>query len=195
MRLRTAIYEGSDTVEAAARRLRRTLHGPLRRPGEVAYDVLRRPHSPALDPRPALVVEAYGAADVRAAVVAARDYGLPFAVQGTGHGTHVPCDGGVLVRTGAMGMVLVDPDRRVAHVGAGARWADVLAAAAPFGLAPLLGSDPSVGGARGALRARAASGLGPVRRRRRVHARRRPRLARPPPRPRRRQPAPRGGRH
>src|SRR3954470_18860820 len=145
MRLRTAIYEGSDTVEAAARRLRRTLQRPLRRPGEVAYDVLRRPHSPALDPRPALVVEAYGTADVRAAVVAAREYGLPFAVQATGHGTHIPCDGGVLVRTGAMATVLVDPDRRVAHVGAGARWADVLAAAAPFGLAPLSGSDPSVG--------------------------------------------------
>src|SRR3954454_768380 len=145
MRLRTAIYEGSDTVEAAARRLRRTLHGPLHRPGEAAYDALRRPHAPALDPHPALVGEAYGAADVRAAVVAARDYGLPFAVQGTGHGTHVPCDGGVLVRTGAMATVLVDPDRRIAHVGAGARWADVLAAAAPFGLAPLSGSDPSVG--------------------------------------------------
>src|SRR3954451_19322677 len=82
MRLRTAIYEGSDTVEAAARRLRRTLHGPLHRPGEAAYDVLRRPHAPALDPRPALGVEAYGAADVRAAVVAACDYGLPFAVHG-----------------------------------------------------------------------------------------------------------------
>src|SRR3954465_1987870 len=145
MRLRTAIYEGSDPVEAAARRLRRTLHGPLHRPGDAAYDALRRPHSPALDPRPAMVVEAYGAADVRAACVAAREYALPFAVQGTGHGTHVACDGGVLVRTGAMATVLVDPDRRVAHVGAGARGADVLAAAAPFGLAPLSGSDPSVG--------------------------------------------------
>src|SRR3954470_23774203 len=145
MRLRTAIYEGSDNVKAAARRLRRTLHGPLHRPGDAAYDVLRRPHSPALDPRPVLVVEAYGAADVRAAIVAAREYGLPFAVQGTGHGTHVPCDGGVLVGTGAMATVLVDPDRRIAHVGAGARWPDVLAPAAPFGLAPLSGSNPSVG--------------------------------------------------
>src|SRR5689334_10634284 len=116
MRLRTATYEGSDTVEAAARRLRRTLHGPVHRPGDAAYDALRRPHSPALDPRPALVVEAYGAADLRAAVVAAREYDLPFAVQATGHGTHVACDGGVLVRTGAMATVLVDPDRRLAHV-------------------------------------------------------------------------------
>src|SRR3954471_10031049 len=145
MRLRTAGYEGGDNVEAAARLLRRTLHGPLHRPGDAAYDALRRPHSPALDPRPAMVVEAYGAADVRAAVVAAREYALPFAVQSTGHGTHLPCDGGVLVRTGAMATVLVDPDRRVARVGAGTRWADVLAAAAPFSLAPLSGSDPSVG--------------------------------------------------
>src|SRR3954453_9744941 len=144
-RIGTAAYEGDDNVAAAAGVLRRTLRGGLHRPGDEAYDELRRPLSPALDPRPALVVEAYGAADVRAAVVAAREYALPFAVQGTGHGTHVACDGGVLVRTGAMATVLVDPDRRTAHVGAGARWADVLAAAAPFGLAPLSGSDPSVG--------------------------------------------------
>jgi hypothetical protein len=44
-----------------------------------------------------------------------------------------------------MSTVLVDPDRRIAHVGAGARWRDVLAAAAPFGLAPLSGSSPDVG--------------------------------------------------
>src|SRR4051794_35561640 len=142
-RIGTATYEGGDDVAAAARLLQGTLRGRLHRPGDAAYDALRRPHSPALDPRPALVVEAYGAADVRAAVVAAREYGLPFAVQATGHGTHIPCDGGVLVRTGAMATVLVDPDRRLAHVGAGTRWADVLAAAAPFGLAPLSGSDPS----------------------------------------------------
>ena len=44
-----------------------------------------------------------------------------------------------------MKSVLVDPDRRIARVGPGARWADVLAAAAPFGLAPLSGSSPDVG--------------------------------------------------
>src|SRR6185295_6817484 len=63
----------------------------------------------------------------------------------TGHGTKVPADEGILVKTGAMATVLVDPDRRVAHVGPGARWGDVLAAAAPFGLAPLSGSSPDVG--------------------------------------------------
>jgi FAD/FMN-containing dehydrogenase len=44
-----------------------------------------------------------------------------------------------------MASVLVDPNRRIARVAPGARWAQVLEAAAPFGLAPLSGSSPSVG--------------------------------------------------
>lgn len=66
-------------------------------------------------------------------------------VQATGHGTRVPADGGLLLKTSGMATVLVDPDRRIALVGPGARWADVLAAAGPFGLAPLSGSSPTVG--------------------------------------------------
>jgi FAD/FMN-containing dehydrogenase len=50
-----------------------------------------------------------------------------------------------LVNTSAMSAVLVDPDRRIARVGPGATWGQVVAAAAPFGLAPLSGSAPSVG--------------------------------------------------
>jgi FAD/FMN-containing dehydrogenase len=92
-----------------------------------------------------MVVDAAGPADVRAAVVAAREYCLPFAVQATGHGTFVPADGGVLLKTAGMASVLVDPDRAIARVGPGARWSQVIAAAAPFGLVPLSGSAPSVG--------------------------------------------------
>ena len=114
-------------------------------PGEPGYETARRPLHDTIDPRPAMVVEARGAADVRAAVVAAREHDLPLGVQATGHGTHVPADGAILVRTSDMATVLVDPDRRVARVGPGAVWGDVLAAAAPFGLAPLSGSSPSVG--------------------------------------------------
>jgi FAD/FMN-containing dehydrogenase len=119
--------------------------GPVLLPGDPGYDDHRRPLNPALDPRPALVVRAAGAADVRRAVLAARRHGLPFAVQATGHGTHVAHDGALLLHTGAMTGVTVDPDRRVARVGPGARWRDVLAAAAPYGLAPLSGSSPDVG--------------------------------------------------
>ena len=134
-----------DSHVVAARRLRRTLAGEVHLPGEGAYDAQRQPLHATIDPWPAMVIEASGATDVRAAVVAAREHDLPLAVQATGHGTHVASDGAILVRTTGMATVLVDPDRRVARVGPGAVWGDVVAAAAPFGLAPLSGSSPDVG--------------------------------------------------
>ncbi|TYB60247.1 FAD-binding oxidoreductase [Nonomuraea sp. PA05] len=114
-------------------------------PGDAGYDEARRSLNPAVDSRPALIAEAQSAADIRIALLAARAHGVPFAVQSTGHGTHAPCDGGILVKTSPMASVLVDPARRIARVGPGARWSEVIAAAAPFGLAPLSGSAPSVG--------------------------------------------------
>jgi FAD/FMN-containing dehydrogenase len=131
--------------EIAARRLRRDFTGPIHLPGDDDYDAQRATWSGAIDPRPALVAEAEVPADVRAAVVTAQDHGLPFAVQATGHGTHVPADGGLLLKTTQMAEVLVDPDRRTARVGPGACWGDVIAASAPFGLAPLSGTSTTVG--------------------------------------------------
>jgi FAD/FMN-containing dehydrogenase len=94
---------------------------------------------------PPLVVPAASHADVRRAILNARALGLPLAVKATGHGTHVPLEGTVLVDTSPMATVLIDADRAVARVGAGAVWGDVAAAAAPFGLAPVAGSHPDVG--------------------------------------------------
>jgi FAD/FMN-containing dehydrogenase len=125
--------------------LRRRFTGPVQVPGDAAYDTLRRCLNPAVESRPAAVVEAVSVADVRAAVTAVREADAPIAVQATGHGTHAGIDDGILVRTGGMASVLVDPDRRIATVGPGARWEAVLAAARPFGLAPLSGSSPTVG--------------------------------------------------
>jgi FAD/FMN-containing dehydrogenase len=121
------------------------LTGQVYGPADDGYDERRRALNPAVEHRPMAVVEALCAADVRAAVEAARQQNLPIAVQATGHGTHAAVDGGILLRTGGMAAVLVDPDRRTARVGPGARWAQVLATAAPFGLSPLSGSSPSVG--------------------------------------------------
>src|SRR5262245_29705622 len=136
----------SDSArDAVARRLSGAIRGAVHLPGDHGYDEQRRPLSAAIDPRPSMVVEAVGSADVQAAVVAAREYCLPFGVQATGHGTHVPSDGGILLKTAGMASVLVDPDRAIARVGPGARWSQVIAAAAPFGLVPLSGSAPSVG--------------------------------------------------
>jgi FAD/FMN-containing dehydrogenase len=129
----------------ASQDLRRVFSGPIHRPGDADYDGQRAALNPALDARPVLVAEATSPADVRAAVAWARTHDVPLAVQSTGHGTHVPAHGGLLIKTSRMATVLVDPDRRIAKVGAGARWGDVVAAAAPFGLIPLSGTSPAVG--------------------------------------------------
>jgi FAD/FMN-containing dehydrogenase len=135
----------TTTASAPVGELLRSFRGPLHLPGDETYDAQRAALNPAFDSRPAVVAEAMSPTDIQTAVSIARSHRLPFAVQATGHGTFVPADGGVLVKTSRMAQVLVDPDRRIARVGPGARWSDVIAAAAPFGLAPLSGSAPSVG--------------------------------------------------
>src|SRR5689334_4739742 len=86
------------------------------------------------------------AADVRSAVLTARARGLRVAVRATGHGTLVePGPDTLLIDTSAMKAVLVDPERRTARVGPGATAEDVVAAAAPFGLAPITGTSATVG--------------------------------------------------
>ncbi|MFC4856298.1 FAD-binding oxidoreductase [Actinophytocola glycyrrhizae] len=93
-----------------------------------------------------MIVNAATPADVRAAVCSARETNLPVAVYATGHGGPMPAgDDSVVITTAGMTGVLVDPERRVARVGAGVRWGEVIAAAAPFGLAPLSGTSPTVG--------------------------------------------------
>ena len=79
------------------------------------------------------------------AVRLAVDHGFPVAVRATGHGPIPGVDRGLLVDTRAMSTVTVDPGRRTATVGAGTTWTSVLAACAPYGLAPLCGSAPDVG--------------------------------------------------
>ena len=112
-------------------------------------------------PAPRVAVAAASEADVTSAVrfAAARD--LPVAVRATGHGPIPGTNGGLLIGTRAMTPVTVDPARRTATIGAGATWAPVLAACAPYGLAPLCGSAPGVGAVSYTL----GGGLGPLGRR------------------------------
>src|SRR3954449_749196 len=106
------------TYHDAARELRACFRGPVHEPGAPSYDAERATFSGTLDARPAVVAEALSAADVQNALLIARGRSLPCAVQSTGHGTLTTCDAGILVKTGRMAEVLVDPSRRVARVGA-----------------------------------------------------------------------------
>jgi hypothetical protein len=99
----------------------------------------------AVTHRPSVVVGATSAEDVAAAVAWAARQGLPVAVQGVGHGAVAPVHDAVFVSTARMDRVEVDPARGVARVEAGARWSDVIGAAAPHGLAAVTGSSSGVG--------------------------------------------------
>lgn len=108
-------------------------------PGELAGFQTADPH------RPDVVVAARDADDVVAAVRYAAAHDLPVAVQATGHGHTAGLVRGLVVTTGRMRAVEVDPVARTARVEAGARSADLVTAAAGHGLAPVSGSFPGVG--------------------------------------------------
>jgi hypothetical protein len=118
--------------------------GALLRPGDGGYDTARIAWNLNARQRPAGVVVAESATDVAAAVRLAGDRGLGVAVMATGHGTGVPCDGGVLLNTSRMREVSVDPATRTARVAAGAQWIDLIPHAAPHGLTGLPGSSSRV---------------------------------------------------
>jgi FAD/FMN-containing dehydrogenase len=86
--------------------------------------------------------------EVADVVRAAADAGLSVAAQGTGHGAP-PLEGrledAVLLRTSAMRELRVDAADRIARVGAGVLWGDLVEAAGRQGLAALHPSSPDVG--------------------------------------------------
>ncbi len=115
------------------------------RPTDPGYGSARLGFQTHAAQRPAAVVPARSPREVVAAVRLARAEGRRLAVQATGHGVGAVDPEALLVNTGALRGVHVDPATRTARVAAGERWADVVAAAAPYGLAPLSGSAPGVG--------------------------------------------------
>jgi len=104
------------SVDASA--VRDAIGGRVYVAGEGGYEAARLPWQRRLDPRPALIVDAANASDVRTALRFAREHGLPFAVQSTGHGAVRVPDGGLLLKTGSMSAVAIDAGRRVARVSA-----------------------------------------------------------------------------
>jgi len=73
----------TDAVPVVAG-LRRRFRGTLHLPGDAGYDEHRLGWHRTFESRPALVAAAATAADVRTAVLAAREHDLPLAVQATG---------------------------------------------------------------------------------------------------------------
>lgn len=125
--------------------LRSRITGPVLEATDEGFAAEAAGYNLAVTHTPDVVVGAATAADVAAAVLFARELALPVHVQGTGHGSHAPITEGVLVTTKRLNAVTVDPQSRVATIGAGSRWGRVISAAAPHGLAPVAGASTAVG--------------------------------------------------
>ncbi|BBX51081.1 FAD-binding oxidoreductase [Mycolicibacterium poriferae] len=126
------------------RTLREQVNTHVALPGEPGYERCI-PWNVAAAITPAAVVLATTPEDVAGTVRFAAEHGFTVTVQSTGHGAVGIGAETILVQASAMKHCEIDVSNRTARVGAGARWQDVIAAAAPHGLAPLCGSSPSVG--------------------------------------------------
>ncbi|WP_433251055.1 FAD-binding oxidoreductase [Streptosporangium sp. CA-135522] len=123
--------------------LRNAVRGRVLVSGEEGFEQARRPWNLAVEQPVMAVVEAEDADDVAALAGFAHLAGLTVAAQPSGHGATGDVEGVILLRTGRLDEVDVRPDQRVARVGAGVKWGEVLAAASPHGLTGLAGSSPA----------------------------------------------------
>src|SRR3989441_2832662 len=103
-------------------RLANTFAGDVLQPGDPGYDAARAVWNAMVDRRPRLIARCRNAADVQAAVRAARDDNLEIGVRCGGHsvlGLGVP-DDGLMIDLTPMGAVRVDPTQQRARVEGGA---------------------------------------------------------------------------
>ncbi|GGO28091.1 FAD-binding protein [Microbispora rosea subsp. aerata] len=115
-------------------------------PGDGRYRLLRSTYTTVAGPAAVLLPE--NTAQVAAALRYARERGLPVSVRSGGHGLsgRSSNDGGVVIDLSAMNRIeVIDRSARIVRVEAGARWAHVARALAPYGLAISSGDHGNVG--------------------------------------------------
>jgi FAD/FMN-containing dehydrogenase len=137
-----------DVIGFEVRALRHRIQGDVVTPEDANWDEARQAWNLAVDQRPAAVAVPASAHDVVEIVRFARDRGLKVAAQSTGHNAapmqHALANT-VLVKLHRLRDVEIDPEARIARVGAGTIWIEAVEAAAEHGLAALAGSSPDVG--------------------------------------------------
>jgi FAD/FMN-containing dehydrogenase len=129
------------------RELGERLTGDLVLPPDETWDTDRQAWNLAVDQRPVAIVHPESADDVAATVLVARELGLRVAFNAGGHNAG-PIDWSrdtVLLKTGRMDRIEIDPTARRARVGAGVLAGPLAVAAGEHGLAYLAGTSPDVG--------------------------------------------------
>ena len=127
----------SSTIAA----LRTRLPGRVLTPEDAGYDSARHVFNAMIDRRPAVIAQCRDAEDVAAAVVFAREQGMPLSVRGGGHSVAglAVCDAGLMIDLSAMKSVRIDPQTRTAQAQPGLTLGELDRATQEFGFATPLG--------------------------------------------------------
>jgi FAD/FMN-containing dehydrogenase len=140
---------GSSAIvgDAALARFRETLQGELILSNHPDYETARRVLNYREDRYPAAIVRVADARDTVEAIRFARAHDLPIAVRSGGHdvGGRSTLDDGMIIDLSLRKGVQVNPERRVARVGAGLRAGEYIRALEPFGLVSPVGDASTTG--------------------------------------------------
>jgi FAD/FMN-containing dehydrogenase len=137
----------NTAIPNAADALRGRVRGRVIGPPDPDYEEVRQLFAGDLDLHPAAIVRVADAADVAAAISAARELGLELAIRSGGHSPvgHSSTEGGVVIDLRDLDQLDVDVADRTAWVGAGLTAVEVTKALGEHGLALGFGDMGSVG--------------------------------------------------
>jgi FAD/FMN-containing dehydrogenase len=133
----------------AINKFRKHFGGQIILPNDAQYEIKRQAGyiNPGLDRHPSLIAVCKDEQDVLKSLEFAQQHQLEIAVRSGNHsnmgwGT---VENGMVVDLSQMKRVIINTDKKTATVSAGATAAEILAATAVYGLAPVLGECGSVG--------------------------------------------------
>jgi len=133
--------------QAAIAEIRGRFEGDVLEPGDPGYDDARKLFNAMIDRKPRLIVRCAGPADVTAGILLAREFSLPLAIRGGGHGVngHAACDDGIMLDLSPMKNIVVDSQQRTVVAQAGVNWGEFDAATQEHGLATTGGRVTTTG--------------------------------------------------
>jgi FAD/FMN-containing dehydrogenase len=142
-----SVTDMTSRTDTSLDELRFRLGGAVYEPGTPEYAEACTLFNAMIERYPALVARCAAPDDLVAALAFAQQHGLEVSVRAGGHSVAglSLVDGGLVIDVRGMADIAVDPERRVARVGAGVTWAELDRATQPHGLATTGGRVSSTG--------------------------------------------------